>query len=158
VVRDQRKLVEAEDIHREALAMRRKLLGQEHPLVAISLFNLADVLCDEGKLAEAEPLVRECLSIRERRIPDQWRVFSTRSLLGGILLARRQYAEAEPLLVSGYEGMRQREEKISADGKMHPKEALERLVQLYEATGQPEKAAEYKQKLGRVEDKTQNKR
>jgi len=158
VVRDQRKLVEAEDIHREALAMRRKLLGQEHPLVAISLFNLADVLCDEGKLAEAEPLVRECLSIRERRIPDQWRVFSTRSLLGGILLARRQYAEAEPLLVSGYEGMRQREEKISADGKMHPREALERLVQLYEATGQPEKAAEYKQKLGRVEDKTQNKR
>ena len=43
-------------MHREALAMQRKLLGNEHPDVADSLDGLANVLQAQGKLAEAETM------------------------------------------------------------------------------------------------------
>jgi hypothetical protein len=68
-------------------------------------------------------------------------------MLGGALLGQKKYAEAEPLLLQGYEGMKQREARISATGKFGLTKALERLVQLYEATGQKDKAAEWRKKL-----------
>ena len=109
----------------------------------------------EGKFTEAEELARECLAIREKEIPDDWRTFNARSMLGGSLLGQKKYAEAEPLLLSGYAGMRQREDKIPQQGKPHLKETLRRLVQLYEATSRPDQAAEWKQKLVAY-DKTKN--
>ena len=104
----------------------------------------------EGKFAEAEALARECLGIREIEIPDDWRAFNARSMLGAALLGQQKYAEAEPLLLAGNEGMKQRENNIPAAGKPHLKEALQRLVQLYEATNRPAQAAECKQKLERL--------
>ena len=49
----------------EALAMQRKLLGNEHPDVAGSLEGLAVVLRAQGKLAEAETMQREVLVMTE---------------------------------------------------------------------------------------------
>ena len=43
--------------------------------------------------------------------------------------------------------MQQRKEKIPASGRPRLKETLQRLVQLYNATGPPDQAAEWKQKL-----------
>jgi serine/threonine protein kinase/tetratricopeptide (TPR) repeat protein len=141
---------EAERLYREALPMGRKLLGGEHPLVAALLGNLGRLLQRAGRLAEAEPLLRECLSIREKKQPDDWRLFNTRSLLGTCLLGQKQYVEAESLLVSGYEGLKQREDKIPAEGRPRLKEILQRLVELYDASSQPEKAAAWKQKLAEL--------
>jgi hypothetical protein len=56
------------------------------------------------------------------------------ALLGGALLGQKKYADAEPLLVKGYEGMKAREKTIPKAGKVRLIEAAERLVQLYEAT------------------------
>ena len=100
-----------------------------------ALATMADTLLAQGKFAEADPAARECLAIREKLIPDHWLTFNTRSLLGGSLLGQKKYADAEPLLRSAYQGMRQREATIPAAGKVRLKQALERLVQLYEATG-----------------------
>ena len=77
-----------------------------------------------------------------------WCAFDACSLIGHCLLGQGRYTEAEPLLRSGYEGMKQREEEIPASVR-HTllKESLHRLVQLYEITSQPDKAAEWKQKL-----------
>jgi eukaryotic-like serine/threonine-protein kinase len=147
VLKDQGKLAEAETMQREALALQRKLYGDESLDVASKLADLTFTLLTEEKFAEAEAPARECLAIREAKMPDDWRTFNTRTVLGASLLGRKKYMEAEPLLLSGYEGMKQREDKISAAGKPRLKEALQRLVQLYEATGRPEKAAEWKQKL-----------
>ena len=52
-------------------------------------------------------------------------------MLGGALLGQKKYAEAEPLLLAGYEGMKQREKTIPALGNIRLPEALERLVDLY---------------------------
>jgi eukaryotic-like serine/threonine-protein kinase len=117
-----------------------------------SLAQRISTLLADGKFAEAEPLARECLAIRERQIPDEWLTFNTRSLLGTSLLGQKKYTEAEPLLLAGYEGMKQREEKVLAGGgRSRLKETLQRLVQLYEATARPDQAAEWKQKLAELE-------
>ena len=105
------------------------------------------MLLEQGKPAEAEALARECLAILEKKLPDDWQSFDARSALGGGLLAQKRYAEAEPLLLSGYEGLKQRREKIPAEHKPRLKQAVERLVSFYEGTGRPEQAAEWKKKL-----------
>jgi Flp pilus assembly protein TadD len=104
-------------------------------------------LLEAGKFSEAEPLAHECVALREKLIPDEWFTFNARSMLGGCLLGQKKFAAAEPVLLSGYEGLKQREDKISAAGKLRPKEAAERIVQFYEVTGQRAKAAEWKKKL-----------
>ena len=49
---------EAETMDRKALAMRRKLHGNEHPDVAFSLHNLATVFFYQNKLAQAVTRLR----------------------------------------------------------------------------------------------------
>jgi serine/threonine protein kinase/Tfp pilus assembly protein PilF len=140
-------LVEAETLLRQALAIRRRSLGNAHPAVALSLDNLAEQLADEQRLDEAEELLRECLRISEKALPDDWRTFSARSLLGGVFLSRKLYTEAEPLLISGYNGLHDRQDKIPASNKPSLRKAIERLIRLYEETGKSDKAAEWKQRL-----------
>jgi hypothetical protein len=67
-------------------------------------------------------------------------------------VAQKKFAEAEPLLLSGYEGLKQREQQIPpAVRATRLKEALQRLVQLYEAKGRADQAAEWKQRLAEFE-------
>lgn len=82
--------------------------------------------------------------------PD-WRTFNARSLLGATLLAQKKYGEAESFLLSGYAGMKEREEKIPVSGKVRLKEGLKQVVQLYELTGRPALAKEWSQKLQEFE-------
>ena len=108
-------------------------------------------LFSEGRFVEAEAAGRRCLAIREREAPDDWGTFASRSLVGATLLRQKKYAEAEPLLASGYEGMKERGGKIPAQGKVRLRESLERLAQLYEETNRPGRAAECKQKLAELD-------
>jgi serine/threonine protein kinase/Tfp pilus assembly protein PilF len=143
---------EAESPLREALAIRRKVYSNNNPLVLGTLDLLAMTLARQGKLIEAEPFAREGLAIREKNLPDDWETFNARSLLGDDLLEEKKYDEAEPLLLSGYEGLKQREDKIPADARSpRLKESLLRLVQLYEDTSRPDQAAEWRKKLDELE-------
>jgi hypothetical protein len=101
----------------------------------------------QHKYGEAEPVLRECLAIRAEKLPDNWLRFNAISMLGGALLGQKKYAEAEPLLLQGYDGMKQREATIPPAGKARLPEAAERLVALYAATGKKDQAAEWRQKL-----------
>ena len=49
--------------------------------------------------------------IREKSQPDVWNTFTAKAMLGA-LLGQKKYAEAEPLLLSGDEGMKQRAKTI----------------------------------------------
>ncbi len=133
---------------RNRMASRLKLYENHSPYRDDgALAMLANARLHEGKFAEAEEPARECLTFREFQVPDDWRTFNARSMLGGSLLGQKKYAEAEPLLLSGYEGLKQREDKIPAAGSIYPRQALQRLVQLYEETGRPKLAAEWKKQL-----------
>ena len=86
--------------------------------------------------ADAESTIRECLAIREPRGPDAWITFDTRSMLGAALLGQKKVGEAEPLLRSGYEGMKARADKIPPQFRVVCLgEAVDRLIALGEATG-----------------------
>ncbi len=114
---------------------------------AAALAVRGTLLLLEKKPAEAELKLRECLNIRRKTQPDDWRTYETESLLGEALLNQKRFAEAEPLLLSGYEGMKQREDKIPPQDKPHLTKALERMVKLYEAWGNMEKAARWRAEL-----------
>ncbi|MCI0460669.1 MAG: serine/threonine-protein kinase [Gemmataceae bacterium] len=112
---------------------------------ALALFGLG--LLQQGRPMVAEPILRECLVIRTNKQPDVWTTFNAQSMLGGALLGQKKYAEAEPLLLAGYEGMKQREDKIPPQSKVRLTQALERLVQLNEATDKKDQADEWRKKL-----------
>ena len=88
---------------------------------------------------------------RRRRLPKRSEIpcatFNTKSLLGGALPGQKKYADAEPLLRAGYEGMKQREKTIPPPGQVYLPEAIERLVQLYEATAKKDEDAKWRKEL-----------
>ena len=96
---------------------------------------------------EAEPILRECLAIRQKKAADDWRTFNTQSMLGQALLGQGKFADAEPLLLGGLRGMKQRSAKVPADRKVLVTECLKRLVQLYDAWGKPAEAAKWRKEL-----------
>jgi len=147
VLRSAGKIAEVEQLYFECLPTLRAKLGADDPELVHAIVKLANTLVDDAKFIEAEPFARECLASRERVLPDDWRTFNSRCLLGASLLGQGRYEEAEPLLLSGYEGMKQREKMIPPAGKARLQEAIQRLVQLYEETDQLEQAAEWRQKL-----------
>jgi eukaryotic-like serine/threonine-protein kinase len=73
--------------------------------------------------------------------------FNCQSVLGANLTAQERYAEAEAPLITGYEGMQQREGSIPEDDKFLLTRAGRWIVQLYEHWGKPDKAAEGRAKL-----------
>ncbi|HEV3003079.1 MAG TPA: hypothetical protein VGX78_01400 [Pirellulales bacterium] len=123
------------------------------PQLADALATFASPLLQAKAFAQAEPLLRECLSIRARLEPDAWTTFNTRSMLGGALASQQKYAEAEPLLLAGYEGMKDREATAPPPEKIRLTEALQRIVDFYDATGQAEKADDWRAKLDATEPK-----
>jgi tetratricopeptide (TPR) repeat protein len=138
---------EKRDLTAQLLPYENNSPRRDQPDLAALTAQLTKALLEENKFTQAESMARECLTIREKELPDDWRTFNTRSMLGGALLGQKKYAEAEPLLLSGYEGMKQREDKIPQEGKPRLRETLERLVQLHEATDRPDQAAKWKRKL-----------
>jgi len=64
--RDQNKYKEAAHLLNDALAIREKTLGKDHPAVAATLNNLAVLYGKRGKHREAEPLCKRALEIREK--------------------------------------------------------------------------------------------
>jgi hypothetical protein len=84
---------------------------------------------------DAEGLLSECLRMCQQKEADAWTTFRTQSLLGAVLLGQKKYADAEPLLVQGYQGMRAREARMPSASRFELTQALERLVQLYQSWG-----------------------
>jgi tetratricopeptide (TPR) repeat protein len=136
--------VKLADLLLEQLSEARKALPKDSPQLAGVLAQISRGLLQQKKWAEAEPLLRECLGIREKAQPDLWVTFNTKSMLGGALLGQKKYAEAEPLLLAGYEGMKRREATIPPEGRPRLKEAVERLVRLYEETDQKDEATKWR--------------
>jgi len=108
--------------------------------VASALEHFGQQQLSQHNYSDAEPPLRDCLTIRQAKQPDEWTTFNTQSLLGGALLGQKKYVDAEPLLLQGYQGMKQRGARIPPQSKIRLSEALERLVQLYEATGKKDEA------------------
>jgi tetratricopeptide (TPR) repeat protein len=60
------KYQDAEQMHRQALELREKVLGKEHPSRLASMNNLACVLHKQGKHEEAGQMHRQALELKEK--------------------------------------------------------------------------------------------
>ncbi len=142
------RLDESEALLRQNLASRREVEKPGSPLLANDLAGLGTVLLSRNKWSEAESLLSEALAIREQSAPDDWRRFSTMSKLGSAQTRLGRYAEAESLVVSGFEGLKARADRIPSSAKSEIGDAGRRIPRLYKLWGKPGKATDWKAKLG----------
>ena len=140
------KYVLAETNAAQALAGLRHALGPEHPDTMTSAADLALAYLSQGKFAQSELLAREALETEKKVQPDDWQRYRAVTLVGASLAGEKRYAEAEPLLLEGYQGMLARKDRIDAPYWYHLDRGREWLVQLYQAWGKPDKAAEWNKK------------
>jgi eukaryotic-like serine/threonine-protein kinase len=140
----------AEPIALKALEIRRRVLGAQNPSTIDTWVMVSLISFELRKYADAERAIREALASYEKAGTDDWRPHRARALLGATLAGQEKYADAEPLLLSGYAGMESRQATIPFELRY----ALERsgnwIVQLYRNWGKPDQAAEWVEKLGRL--------
>jgi serine/threonine-protein kinase len=142
----------AETLLREALAMMRKLYPSEHPNVATALSNLAAALDARGDCQAADLAYAEAIAAYDRALgADHWVTANARSNYAYCLTQLERYDEAEKTLLAAHGVLR------GELGEQHERTtgAIRRLVKLYQAWGQPDRAAEYGALLGRTEEGAQ---
>lgn len=131
---DSGEVLEAVGAYREALEVRRELLGPEHPKVATALNHLGDALEDSGDSAAAEPFYRQALEMRRRLFGEHHEaVAESLNQLGLLHHQRRELDRAEPLYRRALEMRRE------ILGPQHPEVAvsLNNLAALQQARGRP---------------------
>jgi serine/threonine protein kinase/tetratricopeptide (TPR) repeat protein len=136
----------AETYAARRLAAYRHTLGSEDTATMQAAADLALACLSQGKFAQSEPLARGVVEFDQKKQPDDWQRFRAESLLGASLAGQKKYAEAEPLLLEGYQGMLARKGRMEVRDWYHLDRAREWIVQLYRAWGKPERAAEWKKK------------
>jgi hypothetical protein len=135
----------------KVLEVSRRVLGEGHRQTLANMNNLACFYRDHGKLVEAEPLLVKALEVSRRVQGEEHRdTLLVMRNLGKLYLTQGKLAQAEPLLLSSYEGITARDQGIPFRVERHLVPALKEIVQLYEAWGKPERAAEWRAKLPRT--------
>jgi tetratricopeptide (TPR) repeat protein len=142
---------QAEPLFVKALAGRRRVLGPENSDTLRTLRNLAQLYVDEANYDQAELRAREAQSILEKTNPDGWERYYAQSLVGESLAGQKKYPEAEPLLLAGYQGMKQKESAIPAPERPGIQQSGQWIAQLYEHWKSPEKAAEWRRRLDQAQ-------
>ena len=105
----------AEQLQREALAIRRRVAGEDDWVTAVSLDDLGSVLRLNGDIDDAEALLRQCLEVnRKSRGERHANTGIALHDLGLIAVARHDYGKAEALLQNGLDIHRE------ALGEAHP--------------------------------------
>ncbi|HEY0910612.1 MAG TPA: CHAT domain-containing tetratricopeptide repeat protein, partial [Bradyrhizobium sp.] len=83
-------------LYQRALALEQKVLGQDHPNVAMALNDLAALYEAENKLGQAEELHQRSLRIREKLVgPDDPVLAQSLGNIAVVYLAEGRYAQAE---------------------------------------------------------------
>ncbi len=135
---------DAEPLAREALGGFERCLGAENRLTLIARNNLASLLDELGRHGEADPLYRETLAGAERALPaGHYMTLIIQRNHGGCLTALGRYEQAEPLLLASYAGLKK---KLGAD-HAHTRQALDKLIALYERWDRPDEAARWREAL-----------
>jgi tetratricopeptide (TPR) repeat protein len=136
----------AETYAAQQLAARRHSLGPEHPDTMSAAADLAQAYISQRKFAESEPLARGAVDFARKKQADDPARFIAESLLGASLAGQKKYAEAEPLLLEGYQGMLDRKDRLGVPYLWQLDKAREWIIELYQGWRKPEKAAEWRTK------------
>ncbi|NOT09091.1 MAG: serine/threonine protein kinase [Gemmatimonadales bacterium] len=118
-----------------ALDQYRRHAGTQYVNFATALTVKGLILGKAGRADEAERILREAAGLRAAHLPNEhFMTALTKGALGEVLLSRRRFAEAEPLLVESYATLKQ----TQATDNRRVQGARQRLVELYTAWNRPE--------------------
>jgi serine/threonine protein kinase/tetratricopeptide (TPR) repeat protein len=137
----------AEQLFRKVLEQDRKrkddTVGKRNGIAnSLGFLALNELL--QHHYDAAETLVREAMA---QKPTEMQRCCYWMSILGAALLGQHKYADAEPLLLQGYGGMKQRESWLQPSDKRRLSEAGEWVVRFYEVTNQPAKVRVWREKI-----------
>lgn len=130
--------VKVEKPYRDAVSICARS-GNEDRNCGTYLSHFSAFLADQERCAEAEPLAEEAISLLEVKGGGQEAIAESQGVLGGCRAERKDFTSAEPLLLQALAGLPKDPAPIVE------RRIRERLVRLYEAMGQPERAAKYRQ-------------
>jgi non-specific serine/threonine protein kinase/serine/threonine-protein kinase len=134
----ERKFNQSMDLLKELLDAQRRTNA---PMIQVTLWTTGWVHLQTGRLDEAHVAFREALSIVDQTMPDSWERFAVQSMIGLTLAAQHKYTEAEPLLLSGYEGMKTRPPVNALPASLFPLTRVsDAITKFYRDSGQSEKA------------------
>ncbi|MHC4941598.1 MAG: tetratricopeptide repeat protein [Planctomycetota bacterium] len=142
-------LKKADPLLRKVLEIRTRVLGAAHPETLNSMNTLAELLKRQGNHDEADSMLRKGIEIAQKILPQgitAWVNLSTN--YGGSLIKQKRYDEAETLLLKCYEQVKD----TLGESHPHSRDVLKGFINLYDAWGKPEKAAEYRELLSPDED------
>jgi serine/threonine protein kinase len=134
-------------LYEQYFASHRRRATPDDLTFAGMLASVSHDLLQHRQYLPAEKYLRECLTIREKKLPDDWILFNTKSMLGGALAGQKKFQEAEPLLIDSYSEMKDREAKIPPAAKLRLNEAVQRVVDFYTSWEKSEEAAKWRSKL-----------
>jgi tetratricopeptide (TPR) repeat protein len=138
--------VRAEQTLRAALQGFRALGKDQEGQATLAAELLGVNLVEQRKYSQAEPVLREALTYREKGDKDDWQLYRAQAFLGAALNGLKRYPEAEKLLLSGQQGLKQRVSRMPADQKKWVRFSAEQIVDLYSSWGRPDDAAEWRKK------------
>src|SRR5262249_49682535 len=105
---------------------------------------LGGVQLERGEAALAEKTLNEALGMLRKDHPyGDNLTFQAESLLGGSLAAQKRFAEAEPLLLKSHASFK----AAKSVPRSQLREAVGRIVRLYEAWGKEEMAARWRSEM-----------
>ena len=115
--------------------------------IIIAVEVLGALRRQSGDYLRAEALLREARTGFVTARPEFWARYEIESTLGASLVAQRKFAEAEPFLIAGYEGLARLANTIPPVNKSSLAQAGDWIVELYRSWGRPTTEAEWRQKL-----------
>jgi serine/threonine protein kinase/tetratricopeptide (TPR) repeat protein len=146
------KAAQAEPIRRNLVEVVREQSGKADPRYTSMVDNLGCNLLMQNKAAAAEPLLRECLTLRETKEPNAWVTALNRSSLGDALVIQKKYAEAEPLLLGGYELLQRTANQLPPAFRHQVQvEAIHKILNLYKHWGKGDAATRWQRELDKAQ-------
>lgn len=141
----------AQPLLRVALAIRERILGPDHPDLAVVLLNIGGSLRATGDFAQALPLMQRALAIRERGLPQGHPdVAWATEFLGALYREVGQFQDALPMFERS---LLIREQAFGPDNRLVSR-SLSHLAALHRDMGNPALAAQLYERALQVDQKT----
>jgi tetratricopeptide (TPR) repeat protein len=142
-----RKYVEAERVFTQLLEIQRRTdpAGPEPMTRVITIASIGWARLQQGRHDDAERSFRDAAAILARIAPDSWERHNTDAMLGSSLAGQKRFADAEPLLLSGYEAMAAARPTTNPNmaSRFTRAQASEAILRLYADWGKPDERARW---------------
>lgn len=122
---------DAEPLYEQALELSKRLLGDDHPDIATSLNNLAELYRTQGRYGQAEPLYRQALELSQQQGNEHPAVATSLNNLAELYDLQGRPAAAETLYVQALALRRQ----FLEDNPPAVATSLNNLAMLYASQG-----------------------